>query len=441
MRFSLAVILALGCACDSASLPDPSEPAASAPAPLRTRTVARDAPSQSSEVIVLGLIHGRHRTSQTFSLEHVRALIRAIEPDVVITEIPPDRLDTALEQFRATGQVTESRVKVFPEYTEALFPLSRELSFAIEPAAAWTQELARDRKAKLADWKVTRAEASKQVSAAQQRADKRLRQEGLRDDPWGMHGARYDQFVAEGLRPYDQLFNEELGAGGWSNINAAHIALMNAALDRHAGQGKRVLVTFGAWHKHQLLRALARRSDVRMRSVRDFLVPPEAGGNSLSDVAHARAQVAIAGAVATTERAPAKIDAKIATGEIAAGEDLLPVESCRILPGEKIHFKINKWHIKPQSFPVLDRLAETLRARPAWVVRIEGHRDARGEYTRVRITSRRAKAVRDYLVAKGIDPARLISVGYGDTRPIASNRTAAGRAKNRRVEFHIENCP
>jgi outer membrane protein OmpA-like peptidoglycan-associated protein len=55
----------------------------------------------------------------------------------------------------------------------------------------------------------------------------------------------------------------------------------------------------------------------------------------------------------------------------------------------------------------------------------------------MRLSQRRAEAVLDYLISKGISPDRLEAVGFGPTKPIASNKTASGRAKNRRTEFRI----
>jgi hypothetical protein len=112
-----------------------------------------------------------------------------------------------------------------------------------------------------------------------------------------MHGARYDQVVADGMRPYQQLFGDDLGPGGWDNINRAHIALIEQSLDRHVaapGSGKRILIMFGAWHKYHFLRALAARPDIRLRSLREFLVPPagshpDSQSGSQSDVAGAQA--------------------------------------------------------------------------------------------------------------------------------------------------------
>jgi outer membrane protein OmpA-like peptidoglycan-associated protein len=75
---------------------------------------------------------------------------------------------------------------------------------------------------------------------------------------------------------------------------------------------------------------------------------------------------------------------------------------------------------------------------PKMHVSIEGHTDDRGSdgYNQT-LSENRAGAVREYLEGRGIDPGRLKSVGYGETKPIASNRTARGRASNRRVEFKI----
>ena len=82
------------------------------------------------------------------------------------------------------------------------------------------------------------------------------------DRTLGIDTERYDAIVKRGLGPYDRLFNDDLGDGGWTNINAAHWALIEAALDEHRGEGKRFLVTFGAWHKYWFLERLREREDV-----------------------------------------------------------------------------------------------------------------------------------------------------------------------------------
>lgn len=105
---------------------------------------------------------------------------------------------------------------------------------------------------------------------------------------------------------------------------------------------------------------------------------------------------------------------------------------------QKIHFATNKAKIFPDSFDLLNEVAEVLKQRPDLLVRIEGHTDSRGKFQRNMILSdQRAAAVRDYLVRAGVPPERLVSRGYGPTVPIGDNRTAVGREQNRRTEFYI----
>jgi len=101
-----------------------------------------------------------------------------------------------------------------------------------------------------------------------------------------------------------------------------------------------------------------------------------------------------------------------------------------------IYFRTNSAEFTPKTYPVLDAIVVIMKKYPAARFRIEGHTDSVGsaEYN-LKLSQRRAEAVRNYLISKGISPDRLEAVGYGETRPIASNRTAAGRAKNRRVEI------
>ena len=81
--------------------------------------------------------------------------------------------------------------------------------------------------------------------------------------------------------------------------------------------------------------------------------------------------------------------------------------------------------------------SEHLRRRK---VQIDGHTDDQGndEYNK-NLSDERAASVKAYLVSKGIGEARLSSAGYGETKPVADNNTAAGRAKNRRVEMTLSN--
>ena len=78
---------------------------------------------------------------------------------------------------------------------------------------------------------------------------------------------------------------------------------------------------------------------------------------------------------------------------------------------------------------------------PKIEVRVEGHTDSQGgASSNQRLSERRAKAVREHLAKQGVDGARMTAKGYGEEKPIDTNRTRAGRANNRRVEFHITNA-
>ncbi|MBK9519004.1 MAG: OmpA family protein [Anaeromyxobacter sp.] len=117
---------------------------------------------------------------------------------------------------------------------------------------------------------------------------------------------------------------------------------------------------------------------------------------------------------------------------------LVEVKKDRISIKQQVHFASAKWKVLPTSFPLLDQVAQVLRDYPGMRVSVEGHTDTVGaEGLNVKLSQARAEAVRDYLVKKGADPARLEAIGFGPARPIASNKTAPGRAKNRRTEFRI----
>ena len=104
-----------------------------------------------------------------------------------------------------------------------------------------------------------------------------------------------------------------------------------------------------------------------------------------------------------------------------------------------VNFDTGKATIKRESNAVLDQVAKLLSAHPEVKrVRIEGHTDSVGSASLNRdLSRRRAAAVVQYLIGKGVDRKRFESAGYGEDQPIATNDTALGRAKNRRVEFTI----
>lgn len=105
---------------------------------------------------------------------------------------------------------------------------------------------------------------------------------------------------------------------------------------------------------------------------------------------------------------------------------------------QKIQFASGKSRILSVSFPILDSVAQVMSDYPDLRIEVEGHTDSDGsESYNLRLSQARADAVREYLSGKGISESRLQSVGYGETRPIDTNRTSTGKANNRRVEFRI----
>lgn len=105
---------------------------------------------------------------------------------------------------------------------------------------------------------------------------------------------------------------------------------------------------------------------------------------------------------------------------------------------EKVNFKLGAATIESSSFALLDEVARAIQDNPDIRVRIEGHTDNEGDDDfNLRLSQSRAESVKTYMSDRGIDPARLDAVGFGEERPIDTNRTDEGRANNRRVEFVI----
>jgi len=119
----------------------------------------------------------------------------------------------------------------------------------------------------------------------------------------------------------------------------------------------------------------------------------------------------------------------------ASAENFIPTPETPVIL-EGINFEHDKAVLLASSMDILDRVAASLVEHPEVKVEVGGHCDADGSdaYNR-RLSDRRAKAVRDYLVKKGVPATRMTAKGYGESQPIADNNTAEGKAKNRRVEL------
>jgi outer membrane protein OmpA-like peptidoglycan-associated protein len=125
--------------------------------------------------------------------------------------------------------------------------------------------------------------------------------------------------------------------------------------------------------------------------------------------------------------------------EPAASEPAPPVvQGASIEIREQVHFTQNGSTIKPESFVILDEVAGVLTSQPAMKIEIGGHTDSQGnDKSNLQLSQGRADAVLAYLLKKGIAGSRMVAKGYGETQPRSDNRTAKGRAENRRIEFRI----
>lgn len=124
--------------------------------------------------------------------------------------------------------------------------------------------------------------------------------------------------------------------------------------------------------------------------------------------------------------------------EIVKDIQLKPIEKGTKVVINNIFFETGKAILTPQSHLELEKAFELLRTNPSMVIEVGGHTDNVGEEdSNMKLSHDRAKAVREYLVSRGINPDRIQAKGYGELNPIATNDTDDGRKANRRTEFVI----
>ncbi len=113
-------------------------------------------------------------------------------------------------------------------------------------------------------------------------------------------------------------------------------------------------------------------------------------------------------------------------------------EPARTFTLNNVYFETGKSTLKPSSFAELDEIVEYMKLKHSVRIEIAGHTDDVGDdASNMKLSQDRADAVRGYLLRKGIAPVRVVSVGYGETKPVAYNDTPEGRSKNRRTEVII----
>ena len=115
-------------------------------------------------------------------------------------------------------------------------------------------------------------------------------------------------------------------------------------------------------------------------------------------------------------------------------------EITRLVSKHNIHFHYNKAHIKKESYLLLNNIAHTIKnICHEEVVIVEGHTDSSGKKSyNKELSIKRANSVKNYLLTQGVEKLRIEAIGYGESRPIASNKTKNGKRQNRRIEFKIK---
>jgi outer membrane protein OmpA-like peptidoglycan-associated protein len=106
---------------------------------------------------------------------------------------------------------------------------------------------------------------------------------------------------------------------------------------------------------------------------------------------------------------------------------------------DSVYFETGKADIKAESFELLNEVAQIITEHPELTkIRVEGHTDSRGTATaNLDLSKRRAAAVREYLVGRGVDASRLESEGFGESKPLVKGENEAAWSKNRRVDFFV----
>lgn len=118
--------------------------------------------------------------------------------------------------------------------------------------------------------------------------------------------------------------------------------------------------------------------------------------------------------------------------------ELAPLQAGVTVAMSNIFFEFASANLEKESFPELDRLAGVLLANKNMTIEVQGHTDNVGSpEANLKLSQARANSVRDYLLTKNVPIEKVASVGMGEAKPIASNATTEGQAKNRRVEFII----
>jgi outer membrane protein OmpA-like peptidoglycan-associated protein len=117
---------------------------------------------------------------------------------------------------------------------------------------------------------------------------------------------------------------------------------------------------------------------------------------------------------------------------------LVPIHLNEVLPFSHLLFEVGSARVLPQSFSELDRLAEILGENPGIRIRLEGHTDNQGKGRKsMRLAKRRIASIREYLIGKGINGARIKMKAFGGQKPLSQSDAPEAHRANRRVEIRV----
>lgn len=149
------------------------------------------------------------------------------------------------------------------------------------------------------------------------------------------------------------------------------------------------------------------------------------------------------GAEAKTADTEAATDTQLAASKALETKGNFDIEACKgrleiLSRTDNIYFASGSARLDAKSEPLLNSIVDIISRCPDLIIEVSGHTDSDGSATsNMRLSKLRAAAVAQYLTSKNILEDRIRSVGYGETRPVASNQTAEGKHRNRRIEFAV----
>lgn len=164
------------------------------------------------------------------------------------------------------------------------------------------------------------------------------------------------------------------------------------------------------------------------------IIGHQSGNRRTGAVIGGLAGAAIGGGIGYKLDQQAKELQQIKDAEVRREQDRLVVTM-----SEAVLFDLNSAMLKPTAMDKLAQMAEVMVRYPENTILVKGFTDNTGtERYNQDLSERRAKAVKNYLILKGVSAARITAIGFGETMPVASNATPEGRRKNRRVEIEIK---